>query len=239
MTTGDRCRTHGREGLFYCREAHCQKPICGKCVSDTNEHKFHDFVEITDEKERQRKDIARKVNPLVKDLRRKKITFLKTKQEIVRQNATCLENLKISEEEIVTKIKERFNEIMQMVRKYSSIANRCIEDEITAIDKRQSEVERIEKYTKENATFVDLKECLSLLPSITNEIQKDNARFRIYNYFTFDANESIKHAEIFCGHVNPQKCVRLFQNSGQQAVVKTVPPKRQMITPLLAKQGTE
>ena len=239
MTSGDRCRTHDRESLFYCREAHCQKPICGKCVAETSEHKYHDFVKITDEKETLRKDIVRDINPLIKDLRREKIAFLKTKQEIGKQNATCLENLKISEEEIVTKIKERFSEIVQIVRKYSYVVNSCIEEEIAAIDKRLSEFERIGKFAKEKATFLDLKECFNLVPSIANEIQKDSRRLRIYNYFTYDADKSLKHAEIFCGHVSQQKWVRLVQNAGQQAVVRTAPPKRQMITPLLSKQGID
>ena len=235
MTSGDRCRTHEREALFYCREAHCQKPICGKCVTETSEHKYHDFVEITDEKERLRKDIAMGMDPLVKI--REKIAFLKTKQEIGRHNATCLEDLKNSEEEIVSKIKERFSEIVQMVRKHTHNVNSCIEEEITAIDKRLSEVERIGKFTKKNATLLDLKESLNLVPSIKNEIKKERRRLRMYNYFTYDVNKSIKHAEIFCGHVNAQQLFRLVQNAGQQAVVRTAPPKRQMITPLLSKQG--
>ena len=111
------CDKHGKEMNMFCKEEVCQKAICHLCL--VKFHKFHDIVDSEEHRREKHQSLVSKIDSFTKTLEATRDTLLKTEQEVERQFNTALNDLKVTQTNVVKRIDEEFAK-SPMTKNYSN-----------------------------------------------------------------------------------------------------------------------
>ena len=125
-----KCEEHGKELMFLCQEIKCKKPICP--IGLVRDHAGHKVVKLEEMEKEEKVVLITKFDAMKQSLERKKRTLMKTTEEIVNKNKTCVSELEKQKEEIVKK----FNGMIRSTETSTGIdeASKIIDENLTLIE---------------------------------------------------------------------------------------------------------
>ena len=107
------CPEHWRKMKLFCFEPGCETHICAKCVKQDQEHRNHDFGNLEEVMGKKFQALLMDVESLKKTLQCNEGKLISVQNKEITKLSTCIDNIRKNEEELIRKINERTQKMVQ------------------------------------------------------------------------------------------------------------------------------
>ena len=185
------CEDHSRPLNIFCLEEKCQKFICMRCLR--NDHKYHDFEEVDEIKERKYKQLMLELDDFRENLRVNRTKLETTRIDFQKKFGTLDEELKSHKDNCIRQIVRQHQELRQEALDTKETITMDIDKSLAAIDEHLHLIDDIKSNT--DGTKSSLKEVNSKLQTISDVVVQVED--------TLGGNETYKFSQFIKGEVNP------------------------------------
>ena len=187
--TFQQCHVHGRELSLFCKDSKCQEEICQLCHINT--HQGHCVVDILQELERQRNDIARNIQCVKTVAKSRRDTLCAAKRQLVDICERTTSELKKRRETIVKAITATINEVEEQTKE----EQKSIDEKMVELDKLLKEVGEEGERVKRCNNPIAMQEHTEMIKCIKLCVLDISGIVKYYEYNSNLAEDFLKRKE--------------------------------------------
>ena len=192
------CPDHGEQLIMFCRESGCQIPICHLCLIKS--HKFHDFVDLEQERKENYRCLVKDMEEVSKKLRENKKEIRSVQEDFEKNYEKSLKKLKLRKEEIIRKITEHMNKLEEKLNQNKTDQDTKIQNEMETIEIITDLMQNMQDNMKEPETLEDIKIKREIFNKFCEELHKRNTNRKSFSFLEYNTDQlSANTLEHLCG----------------------------------------
>ena len=178
------CKSHERDMSLFCREKHCQVPICSLCMLQS--HKSHSIEDIVEVQAQESDKLSAKINNLRGDLQSYKNKMEILKKDMEDKHSECKARI----DEVKEEMEKLYDTLYAEAEDHRKKQQREMDEKIASIDERLIILDSIKENTNKGTHYTEITSRRKKVKDVTDSLLK-NAAFK---YMQFNKKKIEKEA---------------------------------------------
>ena len=178
------CKTHERDMSLFCKEKHCQAPICSLCLLQS--HKSHSIEDVVEAQAQESEKLSAKISILRGDLQSYKNKMEILKKSMEDKHSECKAQIDEAKEEM----EKLYDTLYTEAEDHRSKQQREMDDKIASVNERLVILDSIKENTNNDTHYTEITSRRNKVEDVTDCLLR-NAAFK---YVQFNKKKIEKEA---------------------------------------------